>query len=51
VSGPSSAPGRWTKPGQKQLCNVVDASGYQMRLRPGTTWVVYAPDGSAVTVA
>jgi hypothetical protein len=51
VSGPQAATGRWTKPGPKMVSHLVDSGGFQMRLRPGTTWVVYAPTGSQVTTA
>jgi hypothetical protein len=51
VSGPNAAPGRWRKPSADQLCNVVDAIGDQIRPHPGATWVVYAPEGAAVSTA
>ncbi|HET8681539.1 MAG TPA: DUF3048 domain-containing protein [Micromonosporaceae bacterium] len=51
VSGPSAATGSWRKGGLRQMCNVVDGSGFPVRLQPGTTWVVYAPTGSTVVVA
>jgi len=51
VSGSSAATGSWRKGGLRQMCNVVDGSGFPVRLQPGTTWVVYAPTGSTVVVA
>jgi hypothetical protein len=51
VSGGQGATGTWVKPGLKMVSHVVDSLGYQVRLRPGTTWVVYAPLGSTVTTS
>lgn len=51
VSGPSSARGAWSKPGQKLVCNVTDSAGYQIRPQPGTAWVIYAPTTARVAVA
>jgi hypothetical protein len=50
VSGPTSARARWRKPGQKLVCHVTDLSGFPIRPRPGTAWVVYAPGNARVTV-
>jgi hypothetical protein len=50
VSGASSAKAKWSKPGQKLVCNVTDLAGYQVRPQPGTTWVVYAPTTARVAV-
>jgi len=49
VSGSQGVTGKWVKPGLKLVSHVVDGLGFQMRLRPGTTWVVYAPLGSTVS--
>lgn len=51
VSGPAAATGTWSKPGLKQLCNVVGEDSFQLQLRPGPTWVIYAPAGSTVVTA
>ncbi|GAA2717856.1 DUF3048 domain-containing protein [Micromonospora olivasterospora] len=51
VSGPSSVSATWRKPGQRLVCNVIDPGGYQVRLQPGTAWVIYAPETARVNVA
>lgn len=51
VSGGQAVAGKWTKPGAKAVSHVVDSAGFQVKLRPGTTWVVYAPNGSSVSTA
>jgi hypothetical protein len=50
VSGGSWAKGRWSKPGLKMVCNIVDGTKTAMHPRPGPAWIVFAPTGSAVVV-
>ncbi|MEU3457135.1 DUF3048 domain-containing protein [Micromonospora sp. NPDC006766] len=50
VSGPSSAKGRWRKPGLDLACTIADSGGDIMQPRPGNAWVIYAPTTAKVTV-
>ncbi|MGC4806596.1 DUF3048 domain-containing protein [Micromonospora sp. DT233] len=50
VSGPASAKGAWSKPGQKMVCNITDSAGYQVRPQAGPAWVIYAPATAKVSV-
>lgn len=50
VSGPSSAKGRWRKPGQGMICTLADSGGDLLHPQPGNAWVVYAPTTAKVTV-
>ncbi|MFU8873289.1 DUF3048 domain-containing protein [Micromonospora sp. SL4-19] len=50
VSGPSSAKGKWRKPGQEMVCNVIDLDGELLHPLPGNTWLIYVPPTAKVTV-
>ncbi|MCW3816506.1 DUF3048 domain-containing protein [Micromonospora sp. DR5-3] len=50
VSGPSSAKGRWRKPGLEMVCTIADGGGDLMHPQPGNAWVIYAPTAAKVTV-
>jgi hypothetical protein len=50
VSGAFSAKGRWSKPAPKMMSNLLDGTNVPMRPQPGAAWIVYAPEGSQVTV-
>ncbi|PWU51991.1 DUF3048 domain-containing protein [Micromonospora globispora] len=50
VSGPSGAKGRWRKPGQDLLCNVMDLGGELLHPLPGNAWVLYVPTSAKVTI-
>ncbi|MEU2610814.1 DUF3048 domain-containing protein [Micromonospora sp. NPDC007271] len=50
VSGPSSAKGKWRKPGQEMVCNVIGPDGDLLHPLPGNTWLIYVPATAKVTV-
>lgn len=49
ASGPQAISGKWSKPGLPQQTNFLDAQAVPVRLAPGTTYLILAPTGSAVT--
>ncbi|MFC4149368.1 DUF3048 domain-containing protein [Micromonospora mangrovi] len=50
VSGPSSAKGKWRKPGLDKVCNVTDLNGDLLHPAPGNAWVFYVPSTAKVTI-
>jgi hypothetical protein len=42
---------RWVRPDRDQPARLLDASGAEVRLTPGQTWVELAPVGTAVTAS
>ncbi|MEV0004473.1 DUF3048 domain-containing protein [Micromonospora sp. NPDC050980] len=50
VSGPTSAKGRWRKPGLGMVCTIADLSGDLLHPKPGNAWVIYVPTTAKVTV-
>jgi hypothetical protein len=43
--------GRWYKRGAKAITNYVDSAGFPVRLMPGPTWILLAPQGTTVRTA
>ncbi|MFI6130035.1 DUF3048 domain-containing protein [Micromonospora sp. NPDC051141] len=50
VSGPTSAKGRWRKPGMGMVCTLADLGGDLLHPQPGNAWVIYAPTTAKVTL-
>ncbi|MGH9103776.1 MAG: DUF3048 domain-containing protein [Acidimicrobiales bacterium] len=48
LSGGRVAQGSWSKPSDRSVTRFTDSAGAQLRLAPGTTWVLLAPTGATV---
>jgi hypothetical protein len=42
--------GRWSRPGDKDITAFTDASGAELRVQPGHTWLMLVPTGRALDV-